>query len=252
MPLDAAAERRRGRPRAVAGRGPSRRCGAAKSSAPPVAIIAFDGMQSQRWAAPPTMSRSISVTSAPRRAAWVAAVLPAGPPPMITKRVDTSRRLLAQGSAPRQELVASGRTDAIPSKPCDGANRRRDARPTTATSRPGAGSPPNGPAAGQIDAIRGGRRSTRTRTASTARTRSARCGPGTASSSRAPRPTSGSPSPVACMLIREQGKLIFATMRDRAGELQLFVSKAVLGDDGFAGVRWRSTSATGSASRAPS
>ena len=33
--------------------------------APPVAIIAFDGMQSHRWAAPPTMSRSISVTSAP-------------------------------------------------------------------------------------------------------------------------------------------------------------------------------------------
>ena len=36
------------------------------------------------------------------------------------------------------------------------------------------------------------------------------------------------------MLIREQGKLIFATMKDRDGEIQLFVSKAVLGDDGFA------------------
>ena len=35
------------------------------------------------------------------------------------------------------------------------------------------------------------------------------------------------------MLIREQGKLIFATMRDRTGELQLFVSKGVLGDDAF-------------------
>jgi len=35
------------------------------------------------------------------------------------------------------------------------------------------------------------------------------------------------------MLIREQGKLVFATMRDRSGELQLFVSKAVVGDDGF-------------------
>ena len=54
--------------------------------APPVAIMAFDGMQSHRWAAPPTTSRSISVTSAPRRAALVAAWLPAGPPPMITKR----------------------------------------------------------------------------------------------------------------------------------------------------------------------
>ncbi len=36
------------------------------------------------------------------------------------------------------------------------------------------------------------------------------------------------------MLIRTQGKLIFATMRDRSGELQLFVSKAVVGDDAFA------------------
>jgi len=36
------------------------------------------------------------------------------------------------------------------------------------------------------------------------------------------------------MLIREQGKLIFATMRDRSGDLQLFVSKAVVGDDAFA------------------
>ena len=41
--------------------------------APPVAIMALDGMQSQRLAAPPTMSRSIRVTSTPRRAAWVAA-----------------------------------------------------------------------------------------------------------------------------------------------------------------------------------
>ncbi len=55
--------------------------------APPVAIIVFDGMQSHRWAAPPTTSRSTIVTWAPRRAAYVAAVLPAGPPPMITKRV---------------------------------------------------------------------------------------------------------------------------------------------------------------------
>lgn len=35
------------------------------------------------------------------------------------------------------------------------------------------------------------------------------------------------------MLIREQGKLMFATLRDRSGEVQLFVSKAVIGDDGF-------------------
>ncbi len=36
------------------------------------------------------------------------------------------------------------------------------------------------------------------------------------------------------MLLREQGKLMFATMRDRSGEIQLFVSKAVIGDDAFA------------------
>src|SRR5438552_4203598 len=59
---------------------------AAKERAPPVAIIVLEGMQSHRWAAPPTMSRSTRVTSPPRRAAWVATWLPAGPPPMITTR----------------------------------------------------------------------------------------------------------------------------------------------------------------------
>ncbi len=39
------------------------------------------------------------------------------------------------------------------------------------------------------------------------------------------------------MLKREQGKLVFVTIRDRSGDLQLFASKAVLGDDGFAAVR---------------
>ena len=36
------------------------------------------------------------------------------------------------------------------------------------------------------------------------------------------------------MLKREQGKLIFGTLRDRSDDIQLFVSKAVIGDDGFA------------------
>jgi lysyl-tRNA synthetase class 2 len=38
---------------------------------------------------------------------------------------------------------------------------------------------------------------------------------------------------IACrlLLIRRQGKLTFATMRDRTGEVQLFVSRAVLGDE---------------------
>lgn len=39
------------------------------------------------------------------------------------------------------------------------------------------------------------------------------------------------------MLKREQGKLVFLTIRDRSGELQLFASKAVLGDEGFDAVR---------------
>ena len=35
------------------------------------------------------------------------------------------------------------------------------------------------------------------------------------------------------LLKRDQGKLIFATLRDRDGEIQLFVSKAVVGDELF-------------------
>jgi lysyl-tRNA synthetase class 2 len=39
------------------------------------------------------------------------------------------------------------------------------------------------------------------------------------------------------MLLREQGKLVFATMRDRDAEIQLFVSKAVVGDEAFDAIR---------------
>jgi lysyl-tRNA synthetase, class II len=39
------------------------------------------------------------------------------------------------------------------------------------------------------------------------------------------------------MLKRDSGKLIFATVRDRAGEVQLFISKAVVGDDEFDAVK---------------
>ncbi|MEO5975069.1 MAG: lysine--tRNA ligase [Ilumatobacteraceae bacterium] len=35
------------------------------------------------------------------------------------------------------------------------------------------------------------------------------------------------------MLKRDQGKLIFCTLQDRAGEIQLFISKSVVGDKGF-------------------
>jgi len=36
------------------------------------------------------------------------------------------------------------------------------------------------------------------------------------------------------LLLRRQGRLVFATLRDGTGSIQLFVSKAVIGDDGFA------------------
>ncbi len=39
------------------------------------------------------------------------------------------------------------------------------------------------------------------------------------------------------MLKRDSGKLVFATIRDRSGEVQLFISKAVVGDDAFAAVK---------------
>jgi lysyl-tRNA synthetase class 2 len=39
------------------------------------------------------------------------------------------------------------------------------------------------------------------------------------------------------MLKRDTGKLVFATIRDREGDVQLFVSRAVIGDDGFDDVK---------------
>ena len=39
------------------------------------------------------------------------------------------------------------------------------------------------------------------------------------------------------MLLRDSGKLVFATIRDRSGDLQLFVSKAVVGDEAFASIK---------------
>jgi lysyl-tRNA synthetase class 2 len=39
------------------------------------------------------------------------------------------------------------------------------------------------------------------------------------------------------MLKRDSGKLVFATIRDRDGQVQLFISKAVVGDDAFADVK---------------
>jgi lysyl-tRNA synthetase class 2 len=39
------------------------------------------------------------------------------------------------------------------------------------------------------------------------------------------------------MLLRDSGKLVFATMRDRDDEVQLFISKAVVGDEGFEAIK---------------
>ena len=77
MPRDAFAQRGDVEP-AVARRAPSCFAWPSSVSSLPVATIALLGMQSQRCAAPPMTSRSISVTSAPSDAATVAAVLPAG------------------------------------------------------------------------------------------------------------------------------------------------------------------------------
>ena len=39
------------------------------------------------------------------------------------------------------------------------------------------------------------------------------------------------------MLLRDSGKLVFATMRDRDDDVQLFISKAVVGDDAFDAIK---------------
>jgi lysyl-tRNA synthetase class 2 len=39
------------------------------------------------------------------------------------------------------------------------------------------------------------------------------------------------------MLLRDSGKLVFATIRDRSGDVQLFISKAVVGDDAFTAIK---------------
>ena len=71
--------------------------------------------------------------------------------------------------------------------------------------------------------------------ASTARTRSPRCAStGTTGSRPARRPTTSCASRAGSGCAAVQGKLVFATLRDGTGELQLFVSKAELGDDAFA------------------
>ncbi len=94
-----------------------------KVIAPPVAIIVFDGMQSRRWAAPPIRSRSTIVTSAPYRAAYVAALLPAGPPPMISRCVAIAVERKAPSADTRRRRIGGPGCDAqpVPSDDDDGA-----------------------------------------------------------------------------------------------------------------------------------
>ncbi|MDZ7733536.1 MAG: OB-fold nucleic acid binding domain-containing protein [Acidimicrobiia bacterium] len=54
------------------------------------------------------------------------------------------------------------------------------------------------------------------------------------------------------MLLRGHGKLIFATVRDQTGSIQLFVSQGELGRSDTTSSRRCSTWGTGSVSRAPS
>ena len=90
---------------------------------------------------------------------------------------------------------------------------------------------------GQVDAIRaaGGEPYPYRfdRTHSLAEVRAQLAGP----RARAPRPTDEVSVAGRVMLKRDTGKLVFATIADRGAELQLFVSKAVIGDDGFAAVK---------------
>ena len=192
-----------------------------KLIAPPVAIIVLDGMQSHRWAAPPTTSRSIIVTSAPSRAAYVAAVLPAGPPPMITKRVVTDPGYASADAACHRA-------------PMGGCTVTRVSEPTTARRRPtpsahgGSGlAAERARRQAQVDELRqaGGEpypyRFDRTHTRRRgARRRGATLEPGTETDDEVS--VAG-----RVMLKRDTGKLVFATIADRGAEVQLFVSKAV-------------------------
>ena len=74
-----------------------------------MAIIALDGTQSHKLAAPPTTSRSMSVTCAPSLAAVEAACTPAGPPPITTKRTVTCRTLPPTPVLPEPEVELRGR-----------------------------------------------------------------------------------------------------------------------------------------------
>ncbi len=196
--------------------------------APPVAIIVFDGMQSHRWAAPPMTSRSTIVTSAPKRWAYVAAVLPAGPPPMITKRVDTTSRLDG-----RQGHLGRADAEAVPSL------SMVDEAPDAAGPLTGSGlAAERARRQAQVDAIRdAGGEPYPLPLRSLAHAR-ASCGPQwpDARAGHGDRPTR-SASPGGSSSSATPASSCSPRSPTAAREIQLFVSKAVIGDDGFAAVK---------------
>ena len=54
-----------------------------------------------------------------------------------------------------------------------------------------------------------------------------------------------SASPGASMLKRDTGKLVFVMIAQRGAEVQLFISKAVIGDEGLRRGQGGATAATG-------
>src|SRR5215212_7661823 len=196
-----------------------------KAIAPPVAIIVFEGMQSHRWAAPPTTSRSIIVTSAPQRWAYVAAVLPAGPPPMMTKRVVTASRLDGRngpGSGPHRGGTVATMVDEAP----DAAGALSGSGLAAERVR----------RQGQVDAIRaaGGEpypyRFDRSDSVAAVRAQWPDLEPGAETSDEVS--VAG-----RIVLKRDTGKLVFATIAERGAEIQLFMSQAVIGDDRFGALK---------------
>jgi hypothetical protein len=147
--------------------------------------------------------------------------------------------------APRRYGTRSGRIVWIPSgnrehrrfdprPPHRGAERPVAHRPVAHRQRPGSG---EGAASGTGRRDQTGRRHAVPVPLRPHAHRGRRARPGGATS----KPASETEDAVAVagriMLMRDSGKLVFATIRDRSGDIQLFVSKAVVGDEAFAAIK---------------
>ena len=223
-------------------RGPSPSSGAGTPSPRRWRSSSSTGCSPSRWAAPPMTSRSIIVTSAPKRGG----VRGGGVAGRATaddheaSRHDVQARHWPRMAAGASEAptptqpVPSGddrRGDRDPSeRPLTGARRRpadRQRAGRRAGPPPGARSTPSAAAGGEPYPYRFDRTHTRGRGARRVARPRARRGDRRDEVSVAGR----------VILKRDTGKLVFATIADRGAEIQLFVSKAVIGDDGFADVK---------------